>query len=179
MIAGWAAGPASAIAGGTVDDLFSERERGLAMALCTIMPFIGTYTQSLFVSVLTKYDLIRSHRWCVYLLCYLMFFMFIDFVGPIAGGYIVESVGVKYVFIVASASCGVAALVCIPFLRETYAPVIRSGLAATSSDPEKVIDTPVPKSESIWHVLWLNLSRPVLLLTRSFICFILSLYIAM
>jgi len=87
VIAGCAAGPATAISGGTVDDLFSERERGLAMALYVIMPFIGAYTQSLFVSMLIKYDLIRFHRWCVYLLCYLIFnFIFIDFVGPISGG---------------------------------------------------------------------------------------------
>jgi hypothetical protein len=149
------------------------------MALYIIMPFIGTYTQSLFVSMLTKYDLIRSHRWCVYLSCYLIFFMFINFVGPIAGGYIVQCVGVEYIFIVTSASCGVAAVIGILFLKETYAPVIRLGLAETSSDPEKVIDIPEPKSKFIWHILWLNLSRPVVLLTQSFICFILSLYFAM
>ncbi|KIM81587.1 hypothetical protein PILCRDRAFT_496983 [Piloderma croceum F 1598] len=93
------------------------------MALCVIMPFISTYPRSLFVSVLPKYDLIRS---CVHLLCCLIFFVSIDFVGPIAGGYIVQSVGVKYVFVTASASCGVAALVGIPFLRETYPPLIRA-----------------------------------------------------
>jgi hypothetical protein len=42
-IAGWAAAPPAAIAGGTVDDLFSERERGLAMALYVTMPFAGAY----------------------------------------------------------------------------------------------------------------------------------------
>ena len=101
-------------------------------------------------------------------------------VGPIMGGYIVQGIGVKYIFVIASALCGTAGLIGIPFLKETYAPVVRLALAETPSDPEKVIDTLAPKNgESLWDTLWLNLSRPVMLLTRSFICFILSLYFAM
>src|ERR1700691_585210 len=100
-------------------------------------------------------------------------------VGPVIGGFIAQNIGSKYVFIVMSALCGLAALICIPFLRETYAPVIRLKLTSTSSIPEKAAQTHIPKNQSIWRILWLNLSRPVILLSHSFICFILSLYLAM
>jgi len=101
--------------------------------------------------------------------------------GPVIGGYIAQNMGFKYVFIVTSISCGVAALVGIPFLRETYAPVIRLNMAKRTSDSEKGMAAQkiTPIDESIWHILWLNLSRPIILLTRSFICFILSLYLAL
>jgi hypothetical protein len=52
-------------------------------------------------------------------------------------------------------------------------------LAKKSSDPEKVALTLPPKKESLGHLLWLNLSRPIILITHSFICFILGLYLAM
>jgi len=102
-------------------------------------------------------------------------------VGPVMGGFIAQIMGFKYVFIVASMSCGVAALVGIPFLRETYAPVIRLNMAKRISDSEKgtAAQQITPIDESIWHFLWLNLSRPIILLTRSFTCFILSLYLAL
>jgi MFS family permease len=100
-------------------------------------------------------------------------------VGPIAGGFIAQHIGLKYIFIIMSALCGVAALIGIPCLKETYAPVIRLRLGKLSSDSEKVAQTLLYKNESIWRKLWLNLSRPVILLSHSFICFILSLYLAM
>lgn len=103
-------------------------------------------------------------------------------VGPIAGGFIAQSIGIKYVFIVISASCGVAALIGIPLLRETYAPVIRLRLAQKSADPEKAArqhPTLVAARRSKGHILWVNLSRPAIMLTHSFICFILSLYMAL
>jgi len=53
------------------------------------------------------------------------------------------------------------------------------GLGEDVHRSRKAIDIPAPKSKFIWHILWLNLSRPVVLLTQSFICFILSLYFAM
>ena len=58
-------------------------------------------------------------------------------VGPIAGGFITETVGFKWVFIVISALCGVASVIGIPLLRETYGPVIRLRIAKRSADPEK------------------------------------------
>jgi hypothetical protein len=95
------------------------------------------------------------------------------------GGFIGQRMDAKYVFIAMSMLCGTAALIGIPFLRETYAPVIRSRLAKKTSDLEKPPQTLMTKDESIWKTLWLNLSRPGILLTHSFICFIFSLYLAM
>ncbi|KAG1872587.1 multidrug resistance protein 4 [Suillus tomentosus] len=101
-------------------------------------------------------------------------------IGPVIGGFIAESVGVQYVFYVIAAISGVAAILGIPLMRETYVPVIRFRLNAMVLDPEKTsVGHPVLATHHIdkWVYLWVNLKRPVILLTRSFICFILSLYI--
>lgn len=103
-------------------------------------------------------------------------------VGPIAGGFISETIGYKYVFVVISALAGVGALVGIPFLRETYSPVIRLRLAKKSADPEKTARTHPHLEQNHGEklrLMWVNLSRPFVLLTRSFVCFILSLYMAL
>ncbi|KAG1779832.1 major facilitator superfamily domain-containing protein [Suillus placidus] len=102
-------------------------------------------------------------------------------IGPVMGGFIAESVGIQHVFYVVVAISGVAAVIGIPFLRETYAPVIRLRLDNMALDPEKTtVEHPALQPEiGKWAYLWLNLKRPVILLTRSFICFILSLYMAL
>lgn len=103
-------------------------------------------------------------------------------VGPIAGGFIAETIGFKYIFIIISGLCGVAAACGIPFLRETYAPVIRLRIAKRAQDPEKAAKMHphlLKNHENKWHVMWVNLSRPFILLTRSFVCFLLSLYMAL
>ena len=102
--------------------------------------------------------------------------------GPIAGGFIAQSIGLKWVFIIIACLCAVASVIGIPILRETYAPIIRLRLANKSADPEKAAkEHPalVAAHGSKLNILWMNLSRPAILLTRSFICFILSLYMAM
>ncbi|KZV92010.1 MFS general substrate transporter [Exidia glandulosa HHB12029] len=101
-------------------------------------------------------------------------------IGPVAGGFIVETIGFKYVFVIVSALGGISLIIGIPVLRETYAPVIIERRAirlakAAEARGEKVT---VPKPSSIKNVLWLNLSRPFTLLTRSITCFMLSLYTA-
>lgn len=102
--------------------------------------------------------------------------------GPIAGGFIAQSVGTRYTFIVIVGLCAIAALVGIPFLKETYGPVIRMRLAAKMLDPEEAVQMHSALAEEKNNklmFLWLNLSRPAVLLSRSFICFILSLYMAL
>ncbi|KAG1850195.1 major facilitator superfamily domain-containing protein [Suillus subalutaceus] len=103
-------------------------------------------------------------------------------IGPVMGGFIAESVGIQYDFYVAAAICGVAAVIGIPFLRESYAPVIRLRRQKTTRDLEKAAgihpDLTAPHMNK-WVYLWINLKRPVILFTRSFICFILSLYVAL
>ncbi|TFY82605.1 hypothetical protein EWM64_g1411 [Hericium alpestre] len=103
-------------------------------------------------------------------------------IGPIAGGFIAETIGWKYIFIVITAVCGLASLVGIPFLRETYSPIIRLRLARNMDREEALRRHPHlihAHDENKWQHLWENLSRPFVLLTRSFICFILSLYMAL
>lgn len=120
--------------------------------------------------------------------------------GPIAGGYIAQNIGVKWVFILIAGSsylfycrknihhlfcypvlCGLASVVAIPCLRETYAPIIRQRRAAKSGDREKAVyESHNPAlAQGKLHYLWVNLSRPIILLFGSFICFVLSLYMAL
>ncbi len=65
-------------------------------------------------------------------------------------------------------------------LKETYAPVIRERIAKRSGDLEKAahFHNPIGQMGKLEY-LWINISRPVILLFRSFICFILSLYMAL
>ncbi|KAJ7639390.1 major facilitator superfamily domain-containing protein [Roridomyces roridus] len=102
-------------------------------------------------------------------------------VGPIAGGFITETIGIKYVFVLVAALSGLSAVIGVPVLKESYAPYIRLRRAKKSGDPEKAaVGHPVLEAEhgSKLHYLWVNLSRPAILLTRSLICFMLSLYMA-
>lgn len=145
FLAGWTGATPLAIGGGTVGDLFSERERAGAMALYTLGPLIGPV------------------------------------IGPICGGFITEGVGVKWVFVTISALCGVAAIIGIPLLRETYHPAIRYKIAKEDGDLENFIkeNPSLAVGGFNWNILWLNISRPAIMLTRSFICFILSAFMAL
>ncbi|KAK0434636.1 major facilitator superfamily domain-containing protein [Armillaria borealis] len=143
FLSGFAGSAPIACGGGSVGDLFSEKDRASAMSLYTLGPLMGPA------------------------------------VGPIAGGFIAQTVGVKYVFITIAGASGLASLVGLPLLRETYAPIIRSRRAKMSPDSERMSRFQAPVlPTSKWRYLWLNLSRPIILLTRSLICFVLSLYMA-
>ncbi|KAG2008276.1 multidrug transporter [Coprinopsis cinerea AmutBmut pab1-1] len=104
-------------------------------------------------------------------------------IGPAAAGFIVQDVGIKWVFIIIAATSAVAAVVGIPLLRETYAPVIRMRKARNSPDPqaatEKLLRQIGTLEGSKARIIWINLSRPMALLFGNFICFILSLYMAL
>lgn len=144
--AGFAGSAPVAIGGGTVSDLFSDRERANAMAVYSLGPLLGPA------------------------------------LGPIAGGYIAQTVGYKYIFVVIGGLSAVSGAVGLPILRETYAPVIRFRIANASGDPEKAARAHPHLAAShgnAWHLIWVNLSRPFILLTRSFVCFVLSLYMAL
>ena len=100
-------------------------------------------------------------------------------IAPIAGGFITQSIGVKWVFIVMAALCGVSALIGIPLLQETYGPVVRRRHYGNVPDPEKhglsqVVDQTERKFEYIWEAM----TRPIVLLFGNLICFMLSLYLA-
>jgi len=77
---------------------------------------------------------------------------------------------------------GVASAIGIPFLRETYAPVLRMRNARKAGDleaAERVHPMLVEAKANLANMLWVNLTRPIVLLFRSFICFILSLFMAL
>lgn len=99
------------------------------------------------------------------------------------GGYLAETVGWKYVFILVGALASAAGVIGVPFLRESYAPVIRIRLAKGMSPEEArkrhphLLDAHDPAKK--WALLRENLERPVILLSRSIICFTLSLYMAL
>ncbi|KAI0758291.1 major facilitator superfamily domain-containing protein [Irpex lacteus] len=135
LICGFVGSAPIACGGGTISDLFSERDRASAMAIYSLGPLIGPA------------------------------------VGPIAGGFITETVGFKWVFIVISVLCGIASIIGIPLLRETYGPVIRLRLAKHSADPEKA-------AKAHPHLMQNHGNGPFILLTRSLVCFVLSLYMA-
>ncbi|KAJ7228182.1 major facilitator superfamily domain-containing protein [Mycena pura] len=101
-------------------------------------------------------------------------------VGPISGGFVAEKIGVKWVFIIVAALGGVAGVYGIFCLRETYAPVFRLRKAKASGDPEAAEKHPPLPAEtsSKLNYIWVNLSRPTILLFGSVICFLLSLYMA-
>ena len=77
--------------------------------------------------------------------------------------------------------CGVASVIGISFLRGTYAPVIRQRRAAKYGDNEKAltIQPTILKEHGKPYYIWINLSRPVVSLFGSLICFVLSLYLAL
>ncbi|KIK38330.1 hypothetical protein CY34DRAFT_15117 [Suillus luteus UH-Slu-Lm8-n1] len=103
-------------------------------------------------------------------------------IGPVIGGFLAESVGIQYDFYIVVAICGIAAALGIPFMRESYAPVIKLRRENVVADLEKATvgdPTLTPHHMGKWDYLWINLKRPVILLTQSFICFILSLYMAL
>ncbi|KAF9530281.1 multidrug resistance protein 4 [Crepidotus variabilis] len=145
FLAGFSGSAPVGIGGGSVGDLFTERDRASAMAIWSLGPLLGPV------------------------------------VGPVAGGFIAQTIGVKYVFVVIAGVCAVASIVGIPLLRETYAPVIRMRRALKAGDRAKAMKVhPIfmDPNQSKLRILWINLERPFEILFRSSICFILSLYMA-
>lgn len=105
-------------------------------------------------------------------------------IGPVAGGFIAGSIGFKWIFIVIACGALFGACLGIPLFKETYAPIIRMKRAQrlADTDPEKMTfehTVLLENHKDVKQVLWINLTRPFMILTRSFICFILSLYMAL
>ena len=82
--AGFSGSAPVAIGGGSVADLFSERDRATAMALYNFGPLLGMlYCHALCSVVFWKQTIFLGPA-----------------LGPVAGGYIAEKLGIKWVFIV-------------------------------------------------------------------------------
>lgn len=106
--------------------------------------------------------------------------------GPIIGGFATQNLNWRWIFKLVAIAAGASSALGIPLLRETYAPVLlerrakkrgkmgeavyEKGLHVGRVDGEVV---------SMTRFLWVNLNRPVMLLSSSFICFILSCYMAL
>ncbi|KEP46436.1 putative MFS multidrug transporter, partial [Rhizoctonia solani 123E] len=137
------------IGAGSISDLFHERDRAVAMSLFSLGPLLG------------------------------------PIIGSIAGGFVTQDIGYQWVFKIISIAAGVVALFGIPLLQETYAPVLRYCLSflsdinqgSTLSRRRYGYPDLTPRG-SLGKVLSENLIRPLQLLTRSLICFSLSLYMA-
>ncbi|KAL0949682.1 hypothetical protein HGRIS_009720 [Hohenbuehelia grisea] len=144
FLTGLAGATPIACGGGSISDLFGEKDRAAAMAIFTLGPLLGPV------------------------------------IGPIAGGFVAQSIGPKYVFIIIAGLSAGAGFVGIPFLHETYAPVLlqRKRAGRGVSDAEKGQLNILPTRREAIYTIWLNIRRPAELLTRSFICFILSLYMS-
>ena len=103
-------------------------------------------------------------------------------IGPVAGGFIAQSIGFRYIFVVVGGLFAIAAAIGIPLLRETYHPVIRLRRAKKAADPEaaaKMHPHLMQEHGSKLRRLWVDMTRPFILLTRSIICFLLSAYMSL
>jgi MFS family permease len=96
-------------------------------------------------------------------------------IGPVAGGFVAESIGFKWVFIIISSFAALVGVIGILLLQETYHPMIRARLIG---DTELAISKE-QQNMTKRQILWINLSRPIVLLSTSFILFILSLFMAL
>ncbi|KAL1708221.1 major facilitator superfamily domain-containing protein [Schizophyllum commune] len=102
-------------------------------------------------------------------------------IGPICCGFITEQVGVKYVFTFIACLNGSTLVLGVPFLRETFAPVVRVRRAKATGEIERWTEAHPLFAHAYMdkgRVLWASLSRPTVLLTRSAICGLLCLYMA-
>lgn len=104
-------------------------------------------------------------------------------IGPVAGGFIAETIGFKWIFIVIAVASGLGGVAGILMLKETYAPYIQLRRARRAAkDTEKLSiehSLILAEHKDIRHVLWVNLTRPFALLFGSFICLILSVYMGL
>ncbi|KAH8830731.1 MFS general substrate transporter [Flagelloscypha sp. PMI_526] len=142
FLSGLAGGAPISIGGGSVADLFSEKDRAAALSVYTLGPLVG--------------PVVFSHL-------------------------LAQTIGPKYVFWIIAGMCGVISLFGIPILRETYAPVVRARVAK-ARNPQAARELQArlnPRAADKWGYLMLNISRPVVLLTRSLTCFLLSFYMAL
>jgi MFS family permease len=132
-------------AGGQIADIFNASERGLAMGLFALAPFLGPT------------------------------------IGPIAGGFLGQSKGWKWVEGLMTIFSGVMWLLGLIFVPETYAPVLlRKRAKKLSSMTGKVYRTKTDAGGrmSSGRTLKIALVRPWILLFKEPIVLVLSIYMA-
>ncbi|KAI5455985.1 major facilitator superfamily domain-containing protein [Mariannaea sp. PMI_226] len=101
-------------------------------------------------------------------------------IGPVAGGFMVEAIGWRWVFWVIAIAAGVIAAVCYFLVVETYHPTLlqqkvkRLKKETGNQDLHSVLDDKLTKKERFEHAI----VRPLKMLFTQPPVFILSLYIA-
>lgn len=104
-------------------------------------------------------------------------------VGPIIAGYVTQTIGWKWIFVIIGGMSALASAAGIPILRETYAPIIQLQIAkAEGADAEKVKEIEEKMFEGTgggWALIRVNMIRPFILFFKSSICFLLSLYMGL
>ena len=156
-----------AIGGGSIGDLFNEKERGSAMALYTLyaLPPL-TFVLPLLTHIAPPSGPLLG-----------------PVIGPICGGFIAQSIGIKWVFIIIAILNGAASVIGLPILCETYHPYLRMRQAIKNGvDLEKFMGQGSGMGvygEKKGKLFWVSIARPVHLLFGDIICFTLSLYMAL
>lgn len=104
-------------------------------------------------------------------------------VGPVAGGFIAQTIGFQWIFKVIAIFSGLGAVIGTLALEETYAPIIQIKRAQRyikeTGQKSYEHDILLEAHKDFGHVLAVNMTRPFVLLFRSFVCFILSLYMGL
>jgi len=102
-------------------------------------------------------------------------------IGPIAGGFISETIGYRWVYIIISSLSLPAVIAGLFLTRETYHPVIRARLLRNLGAEEKAQELSVRGYEGLTQkqVLWLYFSRPIVLLTTNVTLLSLASFMAM
>ena len=104
-------------------------------------------------------------------------------VGPVAGGFIAQTIGFQWIFKVIAIFSAAGAILGVFILEETYAPIIqiRRAQRHIKETGRRTLehDVLLDAHKDFHHVLAVNMTRPFVLLFRSFVCFILSLYMGL
>lgn len=90
--------------GGTIADLFVQEKRGRAMSTFAMGPIVGPISKYPYLK--GKYSILTS------------------IVGPVAGGFLSQSKGWRWVFWVLAMVSGTFTILSLIFMRETYGPTI-------------------------------------------------------
>ncbi|KAH8828660.1 major facilitator superfamily domain-containing protein [Flagelloscypha sp. PMI_526] len=105
-------------------------------------------------------------------------------IGAVIGGYVGMTLEIKWIFILMALISAGAAIVGIPLLKETYAPVLRQRQARVNGNLEQFFEEHPELAagrtfKDTVSMIWVNLSRPTILLFQNFTLFMLAMYLAM
>lgn len=101
-------------------------------------------------------------------------------VGPIAGGFLSDALGWRWIFWVLAAAIGILSVLALLFMRETYAPVLleRKARRLRKETGNTNLLSKLDQGFTPKQLFYRSIVRPMKLLMTSPICFLMSLYIA-